>query len=93
MKVTKWVTVEKEIEVDVDMADVFAQLADEMADERQTEDPSPCRRLLGTLSHVLVFLRDMPDGTISRVPDGARKTISDAMSAAAGRWAPGESRI
>ena len=70
MRVTKRISVETEVEVDVSAEDCARAIA---------EDPESKHTVLLGIDTAARFLRAIPDDLISEIPDEAKKVISDFL--------------
>jgi hypothetical protein len=81
MKVSKSVTMEIDVDVDISLEDITYAIKEDM------DSPEHITR---GINNVWVFLSAIPDADIKAMPAAKRKTIFDALNKQIQRFAPGD---
>ncbi len=84
MKVKKWITVETEVEVDVDRDDIRAAMLEDS--EGCTQGDNPERALMVTLNRIAEFMKAVPDDVIAKLNLAQRKVVGEFFAGQANRY-------
>ena len=77
MKISKWVTYDAEVEVDISLEDIVTAIR---------EDTDSLENVLRGLNNTLNFIKAIPDSLIADFNDGQRKVVREYLSKEALRF-------